>query len=499
MAKRGDPNVTRLVVIVLRSYARMTQTRFGKAARVDQSDISRWELGKAAPPEEALRRMAEAAGVGWNVVLELGRFFAAMLAAVATGRPIFDTQPVSPEVLEPILLAIAPYLIEDRLGEAERPSAAEARREAEEIWIALERFPIPKRRRLIEQTLHARRSWALAQEVSYASERAASNSARDALELAGLALSIADRVPGESLRFRVQGYCWAYVANARRVANDLEGADEAFTRAWDLWWAGAASDPELLPEWRVLDLEASLRRAERRFPQALALLDQARAASGEEPMAVGRILLKKEHVFDQIGDTEAALAVLAEAAPFVEASGDPRQLLSLRFKTANNLWHLKRYEESARMLAQVRELAVEQGNELDLIRVVWLDARIAAAQGRPEEATAGLEQVRRDFAGHELPYDAALASLDLAVLWLEAGRTGEVRELAVEMQAIFQAKRIDREALAALTLFCKAARQETATVELAQRVRAYLQRAKHQPGLRFEAESREHTGRGARR
>jgi len=69
-----------------------------------------------------------------------------------------------------------------------------------------------------------------------------------------------------------------------------------------------------------------------------------------------------------------------------------------------------------------------------------------------------------------LPYDAALASLDLAVLYLEEGRTREVKDLAREMAEIFKAQGIAREALAALTLFVEAAQKETATVELVRRV-----------------------------
>ena len=48
------------------------------------------------------------------------------------------------------------------------------------------------------------------------------------------------------------------------------------------------------------------------------------------------------------------------------------------------------------------------------------------------------------------------------MLWLERGRTAEVRDLAVGMGWIFQAKGIAREALASLKLFCEAARQEAA-------------------------------------
>jgi len=93
-----------------------------------------------------------------------------------------------------------------------------------------------------------------------------------------------------------------------------------------------------------------------------------------------------------------------------------------------------------------------------------------------EEAKAGLEQVIQEFA--DLPYEAALASLDLAVLYLKAGQTAEVKRLAGAMGGIFEAKGIAREALAALTLFCEAARQETATVELAKRVIAEVERAR---------------------
>ncbi len=36
MAKRGDPNVLRLVVILLRALTRMTQKELGRASGIDQ-------------------------------------------------------------------------------------------------------------------------------------------------------------------------------------------------------------------------------------------------------------------------------------------------------------------------------------------------------------------------------------------------------------------------------------------------------------------------------
>ncbi|HSS78725.1 MAG TPA: helix-turn-helix domain-containing protein, partial [Thermoanaerobaculia bacterium] len=466
MAKRGDPRVLRLVVRFLRDHADLSQTDFGKACGVGQAQISRYETDEPVP-EEALRRMAAVARVEWWFVVQLRRVYATILAS-ARRRGIASAEPVDLEVLEPALLAVTSYLVEDGLARTLPQPPQEARREAEEVWTALERFPIADRRRLLELSLRPSRSIALAARACEVSERVAAHNVEKALELAELALFIADQAP-EGRRSRARGYCWCYIGNARRVATDFDAADEAFGRSWSLR-LGAEIDPELLSEWRLLDLEASLRREQRRFSESLELLDRARAASGNDPVAASRILLKKDHVLNLIGDFETALAVLAEAAPFVEASGDPHLLFALRFNRTDELCHLERWDEAALLLPLVTEMAMQQGNELDLLRLGWLQAKVAAGQGQEDEAVAKLEKVNAEFTGRNLPYEAALSSLDLAVIWLKAGRNAEVALIAVGMKWIFEAKGIEREALMALRLFCDAAEREAATVELARRV-----------------------------
>jgi len=478
MATNEEPGVLRLVVVFLRFYCDMTQVEFGRAAGVNQGYVSLCESGKKVPTEEVLRRMAVAAGVPWPLVVHLRRFYSAILTATAR-RSAMDrgAEPLERALLEPALLAVSSYLIEDSATEPSRQTPEEARREAEEVWTALERLPMHRRRWILELPLPAFRSSALVVRVCEASVRAAADKPGKALELANLALAIAERVEDkEGERFRLKGFAWAHIANARRVANDFAGADKAFARAWELWRAGVAFETDLLPEWRMLDLEASLRREQHLFPEALALLDQALATGRGSESAAGRILLKKEVVLEQMGNIEGAIAVLAQAAPFLEAAGDPRLLFALRFNTANNLYHLERYAEAEVDLLEAREFALRLANELDLIRVVWLTARVAAGLGRREEAIAGLEQVRHDFTTLQLPYDAARACLELAVLYLEEGRTREVRELAISMAWIFTAQGIHREALAAFKLFVDAAQKEVATVGLARRVMVEIEK-----------------------
>ena len=109
--KRGDANVLRLVVIFLRYLTRMTQSEFSKASRVDQGLLSRYEAGKQPPPEDSLRRMAEAAKVPWPLVMLLLRFVEVFLAARARRRSTSPT--IDRAVLDPALQAFTSHLMED--------------------------------------------------------------------------------------------------------------------------------------------------------------------------------------------------------------------------------------------------------------------------------------------------------------------------------------------------------------------------------------------------
>jgi transcriptional regulator with XRE-family HTH domain len=360
----------------------------------------------------------------------------------------------------------------------------QARRQAARLWEELRRQPPGKRRQRVESSRELQH-WALAERLCAESVRAAPDDAGEALELARLALRVAELAPeGAAWRARLQGYAWAFVGNAHRVGGDLAAAEASFATAWRLWREGEAAADGALAEWRLLDLEASLRREQRRFEAALGLLERALALAPAAAQA--RILLKRAFTLEQAGELAAAAATLREAAPRVAAAGEPRERRVLQFNLLVTYCHLGRYTDAEAGLPALCALTSELGNRLDLLRVTWLSGRVAAGLGRRAEARAAFEQVRREFAALGNGYDAALASLELAVLHLEEGRPGEVRALAAEMVATFGAQRVHREALAALALFCQAAEAETATAELARRLIDYLERARRDPRLRFD-------------
>jgi len=324
----------------------------------------------------------------------------------------------------------------------------------------------------------------VAERLCHESERAAANSADKALELARLALRVAELAPGDPLwKQRLQGYAWIFLANARRVGGDMPSAAEGFVTARELWEAGAPADPGILAAWRLPDGEASLRRQDD-SKRALALHEEALALA---PLEVrGRVLLNKAFTLEQIEEPELALDALLEAQPFLEHNRDPRLPSVLVFNQVVILCHLERFSEAEVLLAEVVARTTALGNELDLIRALWLRGRIDLGLGRTGEAESALEQVRRSFHERGIAYDFAKVTLELAVLLANEGRTAEVKVLAQQTLWIFRAQGIHSEAMKALRLFCQAAETERLTAALASRILRYLEKAQKNPSFRFE-------------
>jgi len=376
-------------------------------------------------------------------------------------------------------------LIRSELTAASRSEkAAQARREAAALWETVKGLSI-KDRELVVTTAPDYHTWAFCERLCEESERAASDKAARAVELAGLARRVAERVPGsEASRARLQGYAWAFTGNARRVQGNLPGAEEAFLHSKRLWPEDDSADPDLpLDRGRMFDLEASLRQNQGRFAEADRLLNRALAA-GLRGEARSRNLVKKAFGLVMTNQHRAAVGALEEAASLLEDKTSARLVFAVRFNLAVNLFLLGRHAEAEALLPEVRDLAVRLGNELDLVRVLWLEGRVAAGLGKREDAVAALLQVRGEFTVREIALDAALVSLELAVLYQEEGRVGEVKILAQQMLWIFRAQGVPREALTSLRIFCDAAGREIATVELARRVHDDLEKARQLQSLK---------------
>ena len=326
-------------------------------------------------------------------------------------------------------------------------------------------------------------TWSLAEAVADESTRCASKDLEKADAWARLAVEIAERVKGpEGWRTRVRGYAAAAGPNVRRVEGKLEEAEAGLAAANELWLAG--TDPDgILDPGRLLAIEGSLRRAQRRFDESLDRLAQARQVSHHP----GRVLIKRAFTLEVMGEYEPAIETLIEAETLLGPRDEPRLWNTLDFNLAANYSHLGRFREATELVARARPRAIRLRDELDLIRFDWLSGRIAAGRGDTSKARSLLETALDRFRARKLWYDVALAFLELAGLLLREGKKAEVRALTPILVDVFKSKKVYVEALKALRCFLDAAESGTADEELARRVLAFLFRARHDPGLRFES------------
>ena len=269
---------------------------------------------------------------------------------------------------------------------------------------------------------------------------------------------------------------WAYLGNARRILGELWSAESAFRRAEEHLRASMTGNPHVRAE--VSDLKGSLRRAQRRLDEAEALADEALALyqESEDGHGVGISLIKKAKILEERGEPERAIALLEAAAVSLDGVRWPRLLLCIRHNLAFLLTAAGRPAEAAALLPEVRRLAAELGNPVDLVRLRWVEGRIALGLGESAPAESALREVQRQFFARGMGYDAALVSLDLAVLYAEGGRTAEQKVLAVEIMPVFESREVNREAMAALLMFQNAAYEERLTADLARQLAAFLKR-----------------------
>ncbi|HWM91866.1 MAG TPA: hypothetical protein VN493_13960 [Thermoanaerobaculia bacterium] len=344
--------------------------------------------------------------------------------------------------------------------------------------------PLPHDERLAAvRSIRKYQHWALAEALAHESERAASQDLKKAEVWARLAVEVAGCVRGpEGWQKRIRGYAAAAGPNVLRVRGRLDEADTGLGEANRLWMAG--SDPDrILDPGRLPDLEASLRRAQRRFPEATGRANEALAVTHYP----GRVLVKRAFIEEAMGEYERALETLEEAEPHVRNQGDRRLRYQQKFNRAVLYSHLTCFAEAEALVEEVHDLATGLGDAIFLNRVTWLRGRIAAGLGRPGRARTLLEQALWEFADGEMWFDVALAVLEIATLLLREGKTEEVRKLTPPLALVFKAGKIHREALAALRLFEEAVEQETATAELAGRVLRFLFRARSDQGLEFKS------------
>lgn len=349
--------------------------------------------------------------------------------------------------------------------------------EAPELWNRIAVLSYEEQVRRIDEDSELQ-TWGFCQLLLKKSLEAAFTDPTTAINLANLAVKNSLRLGDvyhpewvQDLRARAS----AYLGNARRVIGELRSADDAFQSAESALEQGTGN-PAVQAE--ILDLKSSLRRAQRRLDEALALTGSALALYKEsgDLHGVGTSLLKKAKILEEKGKLGHAIDLLMKNSSDIKAAADPRLFAYARYNLLGCLMLAKRYEDAAGLLPEIQGLFATLGEPLNFVRLRWSEAGIALGQGRVSDAEAGFREVQNAFVERGMAYDAALASLDLALLYLREGRLSELKALAAELVVLFEARDVHREALGALVLFQRACEEERITEKAVGRLAEALRR-----------------------
>jgi tetratricopeptide (TPR) repeat protein/transcriptional regulator with XRE-family HTH domain len=492
--KRDRIRLGELLVLLRWLCGGWSQAMLARKSGLDESQISRYEAG-TDPRTSNMNRLLAAFGISFGILETLRWALRVIRKLVRTGGRVelpplgAAGEPIRSAVLESVdqcltLGGLELALLRGAVSDTSLTAPTEEdHRRVDTLWDWLKGLP-DRRRRLFIRVTRAFGEWLLCLRICRESEQAAADKPAEALEMAELALYTADQaeVP-DAFRPRLKGTCTGFLANAQRVGSGLPVAESTFARAWKLWHEGR-DEQGLLSEAYLLDLEASLRRAQRRLEPALSLHNRALAAA--RPDERGHFLLNKSVTLGEKGDFQAVAEALAQAAEAIDAERHPRLRFGVRFNQASALCRAGKATDAVPIVAEVKTLVEKLQNGADTIRTRWLEGNLAAGLGRRDEALSALEEVRNAFDKEGLAYDYALASLDLAQLYREQDRFAEIKALADEILAIFQAQNVHREALAAVILLVEAAEKEQVTTGMLRRLQDYLAKAKGDPELRFE-------------
>ena len=349
-------------------------------------------------------------------------------------------RPVIAEAFSPRRLPLSSQrvtaLCDDLLSNPKRPSD-----------LYLRNSPLVARAEVVQELVH--RSYNLRHQ-----------DARHAAQIGRLAWRIAEalrQAPGLGLVVpETQCEALANLGNLERVRGRYRRAEVLLARAAALLAEGSGSAGQLA---LVLRYRASLRGAQQAFGEAVALLVDAECLyqriGDKGNVAKVRVMLGLTHLY--ANEPKRALEVMGSLRELLCDSVEPE----LIFLNLHNM-HLC-FEALGKPL-----LALELMEQADIYyrkfvtpqqapRIWGFRGRLLCSLGSLAEAAVYLEHSRRAFLERKLPYDAAIASLDLALVYARQRKPHLVYQLASETKSLFTAREVPREASAILLVFAKAA------------------------------------------
>lgn len=359
-------------------------------------------------------------------------------------------------------------------------SIEEQRLRAPELWAELASLMPGIRRARVEQETRFH-TWALCELLLERSRSVAPSEPAWALEAAELGLLVAERLTPEAFPAAAiasaQARAWGHLGNAKRIVADYRGAERCFEEA-ERRLAASWLDP--LDEGQLLQFQASLDRDLGRFSAGVERLETALEIyrSVNEPHSQGRCWISLGIMLYLLEELDTAEDCLRRGASMIDSARDPRLRLCVHQYLALSRLKGGRPAEALAMLHNDRKRWAAGATELDRLRLRWLEAQILAEMDRLIEAQEMLVEVQAGFSEAHLPYDAALAGLELATLYARRGLAGNARRVAERTLPIFRSLDTRPAFVAAVIVFESAVAQDRLSLAALREISAVLERTR---------------------
>ena len=281
---------------------------------------------------------------------------------------------------------------------------------------------------------------------------------------------------------------WTELSNAQRVANEYDRATESLSEALRHLVRGPRCE-EL--EVRIMDVHASLEGHRCHFYEAFDILDVVAGIhlkQGDGHLA-GRALVKKGMFKGYHGESGEALELTRQGRKLLDASRDPVLHLQAIHNEVHLLVDLERQTEARMLLWSNLGRYEEHGGRIDRLKLRGLWGLINAGLGKLDEAARDFEAERKGLQEEGLSYTAAVASLDLAAVYLEQGRLDEAEAVAFEALEVFREMDVPEQGRLALLVLQKALEMRLAGIDLLRLIRRtakFLRRIEHDSTAVFD-------------
>lgn len=306
------------------------------------------------------------------------------------------------------------------------------RGQADELLRELHQLPDLRARVTRVRRSRRFRSWALCERLFQESHNLSFERPSEAADFAELAIEAAwaldDKGLGRELISDLLARGWVALGNARRLGGQLSLAAETVAMGHFFLEQGSG-DP--LVQAEIAGLEALLRRDQRYFDEAMRLHDRCVTIYRdlEDEQQLGSALLQQAVTRAAAGELETAVTELRNSLALLDPAVDSRLELCARHTLILYLQRLGEREEAEVLLAELAPTAARPMDPWGRLRRRWLDAELARAAGRSEEADSALTEVHWAFVEGGVFHRGALPPRSLmAVLADSADPSQEAKE-----------------------------------------------------------------------